>query len=117
MSPACFCLGLVQEQHLCHVKASRAKFCVVRRGREGATQRLLDVASLAEEEWPNRMTRLRDWIIWRLVYAGNGALAQPLSACQPACASGIMPLSSLLWSKSRYAGLQDCWNAAYPTAF
>ena len=42
--------------------------------REGATQRLLDVASIAEEEWPKRMTRLRDWVIWRLVYAGNGAL-------------------------------------------
>jgi hypothetical protein len=53
--------------------------------REGATQRLLDVASITEEEWPKRMTRLRDWIIWRLVYAGNGAPPKPVR--MPACIS------------------------------
>ena len=40
--------------------------------REGATQRLLDAAAMSDDEWPGKWTRLRDWLIWRLVYAGNG---------------------------------------------
>ncbi len=41
--------------------------------REAATERLLDVASIEEDEWPNDVARAKDWIMWRLIYAGNGA--------------------------------------------
>lgn len=49
--------------------------------REGATQRLLDVASISEDEWPGKWTRLRDWLIWRMVYAGNGKCPLLLAMC------------------------------------
>ncbi|CAL8470017.1 g9559 [Coccomyxa elongata] len=39
---------------------------------EDATERLLDVATIEEDEWPGPLTRLKDWLTWRLIYAGNG---------------------------------------------
>lgn len=40
--------------------------------REDATQRLLDVATIEENEWPGPLVRLKDWLTWRIIYAGNG---------------------------------------------
>lgn len=42
---------------------------------EDATERLLDAAYVAESEWPGPLTRLRGWLTWRIIYAGNGATA------------------------------------------
>ena len=69
--------------------------------REAATERLLDVASIEEDEWPNRVARVKDWIIWRLVYAGNGAHAAPFFAS--ACSSCTLPpvLFSLYQAQQR----------------
>lgn len=47
--------------------------------REDATERLLDAAVIAEDEWPGPLTRLKKWLTWRLIYAGNGTTMQPVS--------------------------------------
>ena len=46
---------------------------------ENATERLLDAAYMAEDEWPGPLTRLKGWLTWRIIYAGNGEEApQPI---------------------------------------
>ena len=68
--------------------------------REAATERLLDVASIEEDEWPNDVARAKDWIIWRLVYAGNGAGASTgcaggsLNALHPTAQSACLIMSA-----------------------
>jgi hypothetical protein len=57
------------------------------RGREDATERLLDVASIEEDEWPGPVTRLKDWLTWRIIYAGNGARLH--SSCQHAAEARV----------------------------
>lgn len=47
--------------------------------REDATERLLTVATIKADEWPGWLTRLKDWLTWRIIYAGNGA--HPPDAC------------------------------------
>ncbi|CAL5218834.1 g565 [Coccomyxa viridis] len=39
---------------------------------ENATERLLDAAYMADHEWPGPLTRLKGWLTWRIIYAGNG---------------------------------------------
>lgn len=39
---------------------------------ENATERLLDAAYMADYEWPGPLTRLKGWLTWRIIYAGNG---------------------------------------------
>jgi hypothetical protein len=54
--------------------------------REDATERLLDAACMTEAEWPGPLTRLKGWLTWRIIYAGNGETMQPTPGLQePLC--------------------------------
>ena len=44
---------------------------------ENATERLLDAAYMAEDDWPGPLTRLKGWLTWRIIYAGNGEESCP----------------------------------------
>ena len=44
--------------------------------REDATERLLDAAVIYQNEWPGTLSRLKGWLTWRLIYAGNGMTLQ-----------------------------------------
>ena len=51
--------------------------------REDATERLLDAACMTENEWPGPLTRLKGWLTWRIIYAGNGEDMQPMRKLCP----------------------------------